>query len=132
MAGVGSAPGERRGGRQKGTLNKSKAATYAAIEKAKVTPLQYMLDVLAGKRLPAKLDAVAKASIQFDAAKAAAPYVHPRLNAIAVQELPPLPGALASSLSPLEVVRRIAFLMRQADRAPRVPVTIEQKAKVPA
>ena len=47
-------------------------------------------------------------------------------------EVPPPPPNPAEGLSPLEVVRRIAFLMRQADRSPRVPVTIEQKAKVPA
>jgi hypothetical protein len=80
----GAKPGERRGGRQKGTPNKKNAATIAAIAKAGVTPLEYMLDVMR-KPLPKDASAEVKASIvsmQFEAAKAAAPYVHPRLSAV--------------------------------------------------
>lgn len=69
----GSAPGERRGGRKKGTRNKKNAALIEAIEKSGITPLEYMLKTM---RNP-KMDV----SRRDDMAKAAAPYVHPRLAA---------------------------------------------------
>jgi hypothetical protein len=73
----GSAPGERRGGRQKGTQNKRTAfarhiADLAA--QSENTPLNYLLSVMR--------DAEAPADQRLEAAKAAAPYVHPRLASI--------------------------------------------------
>ena len=44
MAGGGSNPGERRGGRQKGTPNKASAARQAEVAASGVTPLEVMLD----------------------------------------------------------------------------------------
>jgi hypothetical protein len=44
MAGGGSKPGERRGGRQKGTPNKASAARQAEVAASGVTPLEVMLD----------------------------------------------------------------------------------------
>ena len=70
----GSAPGERRGGRKKGTPNKRTALLHAAIERAGVTPLEYLLNILR--------DDKGDPALRFEAAKAAAPYVHPRLAQI--------------------------------------------------
>lgn len=69
MAGRGSAPGERRGGRQKGTPNKLKAERVAALTPpAGETPLAYMLRVMN--------DPKAEARRRDWAANAAAPYIH--------------------------------------------------------
>ena len=72
--GIGSSPGERRGGRQKGGLNKKTAAKIAAIEATGLTPLDYLLLVLRDEKI--------ELHTRIDAAKAAAPYVHPKLAAI--------------------------------------------------
>jgi len=83
MAGKGSAPGERRGGRKKGTPNKATAAKAAEIASSGLTPLEYMLAVMR-RDVPedASLkDIIAAQMLRFEAAKAAAPYVHPRLAA---------------------------------------------------
>jgi hypothetical protein len=80
----GSKPGERRGGRQKGQKNKKNAALVAAVEASGVTPLDYMLDLMR-KPYPEDADALTKVTMdgmRFEAAKAAAPYVHPKLAAI--------------------------------------------------
>ena len=77
MAGKGSRPGERRGGRKKGTPNK---ATTAASIQAEIAvsgekPLDYMLRVMRDETAePTRRDAMARAS---------APYVHPTLAAVA-------------------------------------------------
>lgn len=68
------AKGQKTGGRQKGTPNRVTAAREAEIAESGLTPLDYMLDVL---RSPERSDAE-----RFEAAKAAAPYVHPRLSTI--------------------------------------------------
>jgi hypothetical protein len=76
MAGKGSKPGERRGGRKKGTPNK---ATTAAAIRAEVAasgeiPLDYMLRVMR--------DETAESTRRDAMAKAAAPYVHPSLASV--------------------------------------------------
>lgn len=68
------AQGRKTGGRQKGTPNKATAAKRAAIEASGLTPLDYMLSVLR--------DETQSQEARMDAAKAAAPYVHPRLSTI--------------------------------------------------
>src|ERR1700737_5187510 len=76
MAGRGSKPGERRGGRKKATPNK---ATTAAAIRAEVSasgeiPLDYMRRVMRDETAePTRRDAMAKA---------AAPYVHPSLASV--------------------------------------------------
>lgn len=70
----GSQPGERRGGREKGTPNKRTAEKAAEVEASGLTPLDFMLNVM-------RDDAQAM-DLRFDAAKAAAPYVHARLSSI--------------------------------------------------
>ena len=71
MAGRGSAPGERRGGRRKGTPNKATAAREAEVEASGLTPLGFMLDILRDKE--------ASMEDRKWAAQHAAVYVHPRL-----------------------------------------------------
>jgi hypothetical protein len=65
--------GAKTGGRQKGVRNKATAAKAAAIAESGLTPLDYLLDVMRNSE------------DQFQrmyAAKAAAPYVHPRLASL--------------------------------------------------
>ncbi len=64
----------KSGGRQKGVPNKRTAAKVAEIEASGLTPLDFMLDLMRDKNQVMDL--------RFDAAKAAAPYVHARLSAI--------------------------------------------------
>jgi len=64
----------KTGGRKKGTRNKKTAQQVAAIEATGVTPLEYMLEIMRNE----SVDAVLRA----DMAKAAAPYVHPKLSSI--------------------------------------------------
>ena len=87
----GSAPGERRGGRQKGTPNKStierKLRAQEGLAAARQTgrlPLDIMLAVAVGGPGADKIS-----DRQLQAAIAAAPYVHPKLAAVAVNDVTP-------------------------------------------
>jgi hypothetical protein len=74
----------KTGGRKKGVPNKATAAKAAEIAESGVTPLEFMLNIMRGET-PADADSVTKlayATMRFEAAKAAAPYVHPKLAAI--------------------------------------------------
>ena len=89
----GSAPGERRGGRAPGTPNKAtverRMRVQAGLEAAKLTgklPLDIMLTVAAGGPEADKIS-----DRQLQAAIAAAPYVHPKLAAVAVKDVTPDP-----------------------------------------
>src|SRR5258707_6162037 len=68
----GSNPGERRGGRQKGTPNKStamkKAALAAASADPTISPLNFLLGVMRDPKAPTDL--------RIRVARAAAPLVH--------------------------------------------------------
>jgi hypothetical protein len=64
------AAGRKTGGRTKGTPNKATAAKELAVASSGLTPLDYMLSVLRDERLAS--------DVRMDAAKAAAPYVHPK------------------------------------------------------
>ena len=70
----GSKPGERRGGRQPGTPNKSTALVNAAFSAAtsnpELLPLDFFLAVMRDPSIPSDW--------RFRAAQAAAPYVHPK------------------------------------------------------
>lgn len=89
MAGLG---GKRAGaGRKKGSKNKITEAresiAFAALH-AGVTPLEYMLDCMR-MPIPEDADAITRAAmvdLRFEAAKAAAPYVHPRLTAAQIEQ----------------------------------------------
>lgn len=68
------AVGKKTGGRTKGVPNKATAAKVAEVEASGLTPLDYLLSVMRDdQKMP---------DVRLDAAKAAAPYVHPRLAAI--------------------------------------------------
>lgn len=64
----------KTGGRTKGTPNKATAARQAEVAASGLTPLEYMLNVLRDVQQPAER--------RDDMAKAAAPYIHPKLNAV--------------------------------------------------
>jgi hypothetical protein len=68
----GSGPGERRGGRRRGTPNKKTALGNAAITAAaanpSMTPLDFLLGVMRAPNVPADL--------RIKVAQAAAPFVH--------------------------------------------------------
>ena len=68
--GHGSAPGERRGGRIKGTPNKATSQRLRDIEASGKTPLQFLIDNMRNEKLDA--------NVRIDCAKAALPYLHPR------------------------------------------------------
>jgi hypothetical protein len=78
------AKGVKTGGRKKGTPNKATAEVAKAVADSGMTPLQFMLDVMRGTP-PPDADAaaiIAFTTLRFEAAKAAAPYVHPKLSSI--------------------------------------------------
>ena len=67
--------GNRPGaGRKKGIPNRASAAREAAIAASGLTPLEYMLTTMRDETKPVAL--------RLDMAKAAAPYVHPRLASV--------------------------------------------------
>ena len=67
--------GKRSGaGRPRGAPNKANAERQAAIAASGLTPLDYMLAVLR--------DESAEPNTRMEAAKSAAPYVHPKLASI--------------------------------------------------
>lgn len=68
------AKGRKTGGRQKGSLNKKTREQIEAVTKSGITPLEYMLNVLRDENMPSER--------RDEMAKAAAPYVHPRLTSI--------------------------------------------------
>lgn len=58
-------------GRKKGVPNRATAAKAAEIAASGKTPLDYLLDVMRDEKCDK--------AVRLDAAKAAAPYVHPKL-----------------------------------------------------
>jgi hypothetical protein len=70
----GSRPGERRGGRKKGTLNHASQAREIEVRESGATPLEFLLGIMRNPKLPRRE--------RVDAAKTAAAYVHPKFAAI--------------------------------------------------
>jgi hypothetical protein len=69
--------GKRPGaGRPPGLRNKKTMEQVAAVQESGITPLDYMLSVM---RAPS---GTVEDAVRLDAAKAAAPYVHPRLSTV--------------------------------------------------
>lgn len=79
--------GKREGaGRKKGSPNKRTAETVAKVSATGITPLDFMLNVMR-KPYPRSATAAQKLAhdaIRFEAAKAAAPYVHAKLSSVEV------------------------------------------------
>jgi hypothetical protein len=79
-----------RGGKRPGAGRKSGSATKKTREIANkaasegITPLEFMLDIMRGEPPETEDERVRLSFIEmrFEAAKAAAPYMHPRLQAI--------------------------------------------------
>lgn len=88
------ARGAKTGGRAKGTRNKATAAKVREIAESGLTPLDYMLNILRSEVPPELNELIENGTLnveliaalaawhaqRFEAAKAAAPYVHPRLQ----------------------------------------------------
>mgnify|MGYP001599852802 CR=1 FL=1 len=70
------AKGTKTGGRTKGVPNKTNAQREAAIAASGLTPLDFLLQVMR--------DDTSEKNVRIDAAKAAAPYVHPKLANVQV------------------------------------------------
>ena len=101
--------GKRPGaGRKKGSPNKRSVEIAAGAVAAGITPLEYMLAVMRDKG--------ADLSRRDEMAKAAAPFIHPRLSAIqGVVDGPPV--KLDVDRDPLDIARRVAFLLAQGAAA---------------
>jgi hypothetical protein len=85
--------GSRQGaGRPAGAQNRKTVEQVAAIEAEGLTPLEYLTSVYR--------DEAAEQTKRIDAAKAAAPYVHARLNSVELKGDPDNPVAV-------EQVRRV-------------------------
>lgn len=63
--------GKKFAGRKAGVPNKKTVETIQNIEQSGLTPLQFLLEIMR--------DVVQEPAARIDAAKAAAPYVHPKL-----------------------------------------------------
>jgi hypothetical protein len=100
----GSLPGERRGGREKGTLNKRTQEQIAAVVSSGISPLEYLVGVMR--------DESVDPAIRLDAAAKAAPYVHPRLAATTI-DLSPRPSRPLVEMTDEELIERI----RESDEA---------------
>ena len=76
--------GRKTGGRKVGATNKkTREVAEKAIESG-ITPLEYMLNLMRAP-IPDDLDPASRVMAinqRFEAAKAAAPYIHPRLAAV--------------------------------------------------
>src|SRR4051812_8660651 len=114
MAGPGK-PGRGRGhpktgGRTKGGVDKMKREAILAAQG--ITPLDYLMMLVRAETEPGLDSAVAKAreTLRFEAAKAAAPYVHARLQTTTLAGDPEKPLKV-DNMSDLEVSRRLAFLL---------------------
>jgi len=64
----------KTGGRKRGTPNRATVARQEPVAASGLTPLDYLLAVMRDETVPA--------AERMEAAKAAAPYVHPRLASI--------------------------------------------------
>lgn len=74
--------GRKKGSKNKATKKRTEVAAKAL--KAGITPLDFMLNVMRAP-IPADVEPGVKVAMigqRFEAAKAAAPYVHPRLTAV--------------------------------------------------
>lgn len=99
--------GFKAGGRKKGTPNKASVKLVEQIAATGLTPLEYMLDTLRDKT---KDD-----PIRMDAAKSAAPYIHPKLAAMELSG--PGKGAIeVKDITAIDFARRAAFLFAQAEK----------------
>src|SRR6186713_2006340 len=96
----------KSGGRQKGGVDKIKREAILAAQG--ITPLDYMMAVVRNE--------TEDKTVRLDAAKAAAPYVHARLQAVTLGGDPENPIKL-DSRSELDEARHLAFILSRAMKA---------------
>lgn len=110
------AKGIKTGGRKKGVRNKATAKKAEQIAESGLTPLDFMLSIMRGEAAPEDADPAQKIAfhtLRFEAAKAAAPYVHPKLAAI--EHTGPDGGPIQTAdVSNMELARWMAFTLKQA------------------
>jgi len=94
-------------GRKKGVKNKKTLELQQRVAKGGISPLDYMLKVMRNPR--------ADLARRDDMGKAAAPYVHPRLNSVEATGKGGSP-LIPPTSDPLEVARKLAFLLNSANR----------------
>jgi hypothetical protein len=128
----GSKPGERRGGRRKGTPNKATTERrlrtetgLAAARQSGVMPLDVILARMRDETLP---NGRKPSDEQFQAAIAAAPYLHPKLAAIAVDNVRPPDPVLTEQQ---EEARRLLFAHLEAMAVPE-PLELEGTVESPS
>ncbi len=92
--------GRKTGGRKKGSRNKRPRELIERIEASGLVPLDYLLKILRDEKQPQE--------VRMEMAKAAAPFVHPRLAAVKVSGDKDAPLFDLSSLTDSE----LAFLRR--------------------
>jgi hypothetical protein len=102
----GSQPGERRGGRQKGTPNKASAQRQVEIAATGQTPLDFLIERMRDQEV--------EMSERISCAKAAAPYVHPRTNTTTLAG--PDGESVTVEIDGLELARRIALILSRAEQ----------------
>lgn len=76
-------PRPANAGRKKGSANVATAARARAVEESGLTPLEFMVDVMRNEAYPI--------DFRLDAAKAASPYIHPKLSSIEMKGDPNAP-----------------------------------------
>ena len=101
------ARGFKTGGRRKGSLNKVTAELRSAVTKSGEAPLEYMLRVMHDEN-----ETIAR---RDDMAKAAAPYIHPRLASKELTIHQPLAGLSNDELA--DLIERIRLLKTGRPRA---------------
>lgn len=76
--------GARKGaGRKKGSATKRTREIADKAAEEGITPLEYMLQIMRGEEVSEDEKVqIAREALRFEAAKAAAPYMHPRLAAV--------------------------------------------------
>jgi hypothetical protein len=96
----------KTGGRQKGAVAKIKREAILAAQG--IAPLDYMLAIVRNE--------AEERTVRLDAAKAAAPYVHARLQTTTLAGDPERPLKL-DGMSEVEAVRRMGFLLASGRNA---------------
>jgi hypothetical protein len=102
------AKGVKTGGRQKGVRNKATAKKEQEIAASGLTPLEYMLEIMRNE--------LQEDAARLDAAKAAAPYVHPKLATIDIGNKDDKPFEIAE-INKLDLARRIAATLAAGQAA---------------
>lgn len=99
--------GKREGaGRKKGTPNKATQERQAEIAASGLTPLDFMLQIMRDQDRPTE--------DRFEAAKAAAPYVHPKLANVEHSGKDGGPIEVTDT-NPRDLARAVLGLLREAE-----------------